>query len=153
MNFIREIFNKNRINCPRCLGKGDVDWEDIKRLNKRLKWRPGKCAYCNGKGKVSKSFENKVAVDTTYLTSDLNNDERNKILKGDKQALSRGILSEKRADDFIEQVKFLNLKGNLTVKEIIEFYLIPENKISAEEKEELMDYIKLIIEFDNKNKS
>lgn len=153
MNFIREIFNKNKIDCPRCLGKGNVDWEDIKRLNKELKWRPGKCAYCNGKGKVAENFENKVSVETTYFTSDLNKDEQNRIIKGDEQTLLRGILFEKRADDFINQVIFLKSKGNLSMKEITEFYLIPENEMSDNEKEELKDYIKRIIEFNNKNKS
>ncbi|WP_042278775.1 hypothetical protein [Nonlabens tegetincola] len=152
MNFIKEIFNKKKIDCPRCLGKGNVDWEDIKRLNKELKWRPGKCAYCNGKGKINESFENKVAVDTTYLTSDLNKDERNRIISGNEQALLRGILFEKKTDDFINQVEFLKSRGNLSAKEITEFYLIPENEISRDEKEELEDYIKRIIEFKN-NKS
>ncbi len=152
MNFIREIFNKKKIDCPRCLGKGNVDWEDIRRLNKKLKWKPGECAYCNGKGKINENFENKVAVDTTYLTSDLNKDERNRIINGNKEAISRGILFEKKADDFINQVKFLKSKGNLTAKEITEFYMIPENEMTNKEKEELEDYVKQIIESNN-NKS
>ncbi|WP_324026548.1 hypothetical protein QSV08_03270 [Maribacter sp. BPC-D8] len=148
MNFIEKLFSKNKIDCPRCLGKGEVDWNDIKRLNKELKWGPGKCAYCNGSGKIKSNFESKVSVDTTYLTSDLNKKERNRVINKDEKALLRGILFEKNADNFIKQVKYLNKKGNLTKEEITEFYLIPENEMSNEEKDELMDYIKRIIEFD-----
>jgi len=52
MSFFGKLFNKDRIQCPRCLGKGHVDWDDIKRLDKELKWIPGSCAYCNGKGTI-----------------------------------------------------------------------------------------------------
>ena len=153
MNFITNIFNKNKIDCPRCLGKGHVDWEDIKRLNKELKWGPGKCAFCNGKGRIRQNFEQKVSVDTTYLTSDLSEIERKKIINGEKQATLNGLVREERADHFITQVLFLKVKGNLTFEEITEFYLIPKNLMSIEEKNEFKDYIKRIVEFDNKNKS
>ena len=39
----------NLIDCPRCLGKGHVDLQDIKRLRRELFWEPGPhCAYCDG---------------------------------------------------------------------------------------------------------
>jgi hypothetical protein len=47
------IFRSNMVDCPRCLGKGAVDSEDIRRLKKELFWGPGKCAYCNGLEKSS----------------------------------------------------------------------------------------------------
>jgi hypothetical protein len=41
------------IKCPRCYGKGFVDYRDINRLGMRSKWSPGSCNYCGGSGKVS----------------------------------------------------------------------------------------------------
>lgn len=61
---------------PEMLAKGNVDWEDIKRLGKELKWLPGKCAYCNGTGKVSSEMLSKLSADTTYLTTDISEEER-----------------------------------------------------------------------------
>jgi hypothetical protein len=49
------------IKCPRCLGKGEVDWEDIKRLNRLNDWDPGPCAYCDQEGKVLESKALQVA--------------------------------------------------------------------------------------------
>ncbi len=34
MNLINKLFNKPKVDCPRCLGKGNVDWDDIKDLDK-----------------------------------------------------------------------------------------------------------------------
>lgn len=145
MNFINKLFNKNNKDCPRCLGKGNVDWEDIKRLNKELKWRPGSCAYCNGKGKINTTFENKVSLDNTYLTTDLTETEKMKIINGDEQVILRGIHFEEKADAFINKVKFLNINTSLTAEKITEFYLIPEKETSIDHKEELLDYIKRIV--------
>gem|GEM_PF-3952331 len=29
MNFIKRLFRSNMVDCPRCLGKGKVDLEDL----------------------------------------------------------------------------------------------------------------------------
>jgi len=47
-----EINKADNIECPRCLGKGYVDWADIRRLNKGYIWSVGSCAYCSGSGIV-----------------------------------------------------------------------------------------------------
>ncbi len=41
------------ITCPRCLGKGVVDDEDIERLSMQEYWVAGNCRYCDGIGKVN----------------------------------------------------------------------------------------------------
>ena len=41
------------ILCPRCLGKGNVDEEDIYRLEQKDFWLPGECKYCEGVGKIN----------------------------------------------------------------------------------------------------
>jgi hypothetical protein len=45
--------NQNMI-CPRCLGKGFVDLNDIKRLGMEKDWEQGYCQYCSGQGDVEK---------------------------------------------------------------------------------------------------
>lgn len=44
---------KGIITCPRCLGKGTVEAEDIERLSMKLFWEPGECQYCEGVGLVN----------------------------------------------------------------------------------------------------
>jgi hypothetical protein len=48
------LTGSSKIECPRCLGKTDVDWDDIKRLQLELFWVPGPCRYCEGSGKLPK---------------------------------------------------------------------------------------------------
>jgi len=86
MSLINRLFYKEKIECPRCLGNGDVDWDDIKRLKKELKWVPGPCAYCSGKGKVNSDLQSKIDVDTTYLTIDLSPEERKRLMTNDEEA-------------------------------------------------------------------
>ena len=75
--------------CPRCLGKGHVDPNDIKRLKRESEWLPASCAYCNGSGKVDWGMEDKVPVDVSYLVMDLTENERKKIAAGDQDAIER----------------------------------------------------------------
>ena len=146
MSLISKFFNKDKIKCPRCLGTGDVDWNDIKRLKKELKWIPGPCAYCNGKGKVDIGLQSKIAVDATYLTTDLSPEERKKFITNDEGARQRAVDHETQTDDFIEQVEFLYFTGNMESSKIAEFYLLHQNETDSEDKNELVDYINRIIE-------
>jgi DnaJ-class molecular chaperone len=77
MNFLSRLFSSesNKIECPRCLGKGHVDNNDIKRLGKELKWRPGSCAYCKGSGTVNAAMVRTVPVDLAYLVNELPQEE------------------------------------------------------------------------------
>src|SRR5882757_11229839 len=103
MNLLSRLFSNksNKIQCPRCLGKGHVNSDDIKRLNKELKWRPGSCAYCNGSGKVSAKTAAKVSIDLTYLVNELPPGEKNKLINGAQDAKYRAKVYDEKADDFI----------------------------------------------------
>jgi hypothetical protein len=45
---------KNEMICPRCLGKGFVDLNDIKRLDRKKDWGQGYCRYCDAQGFVER---------------------------------------------------------------------------------------------------
>ena len=68
------------MDCPRCLGKGHVDKDDIVRLKQQGKWRAGVCVYCQGTGKVNKEMLLKVAPNATYLTTSLSDTERDFLI-------------------------------------------------------------------------
>lgn len=123
MNFFQRLFKREKptVECPRCLGKGHVDTNDIKRLGKELIWGPGKCAYCNGIGKVRPDQIGKAAADEGYLVTTLSRAERRRILDGDPAAL-------KRAQEW-------NMNINQTVRQILTLHLV--QKLSAEEIAEL----------------
>ena len=99
------LFKKSKIECPRCIGKGHVDINDIKRLNKELYWLPGKCAYCNGKGKVNPGLISKVSPDSSYYTVSLSKDERRRIKQKDQFALERANNYNKQVENFIKQIE------------------------------------------------
>ncbi|MDH7464153.1 hypothetical protein QEG73_22845 [Chitinophagaceae bacterium 26-R-25] len=149
MNLFKGLFSSTSPSkeCPRCLGKGHVDWDDIKRLKQELKWKPGSCAYCNGTGKVHPGIEENVPVDTSYLVTNLPEGERKRILAGNPEALERGRSYEDRFDVFIDQVKFLHLIGKLTPAQIAEFYMIDERNPESYEtkKQELEEYFEKVI--------
>ncbi|MBO9699823.1 MAG: hypothetical protein J7604_06400 [Sporocytophaga sp.] len=135
------------MECPRCFGKGHVDWDDIKRLNQELKWIPGSCAYCNGTGKVDSKMETKVAVDATYLVNNLSEIERRLFINGNPDALERAAHYEKYLEDLIEQVLYLHFKGRLGAEQIAEFFLLSQTHSDSYEgqKVDLIDYINRII--------
>lgn len=145
MNVYNWLFGKNTNlkSCPRCLGKGQVDWDDIKRLRQELKWIPGKCAYCNGSGKVDQGIESNVPVDAGYLVTNLQEEERQLIVKGNPDAIERGKLSEDNLNRFIDQIAYLHFEAGLTPDQITKFFLIgnPEN-----DEQELSDYVERVIE-------
>ena len=41
------------ITCPRCLGSGQVNWDNICALGMECYWDPGPCRYCAQQGKIS----------------------------------------------------------------------------------------------------
>jgi len=149
MNLFSRIFNNRQSlkECPRCLGKGDVDWDDIKRLDKELKWLPGSCAYCDGAGKVDSTIENKVAVDTTYLANNLSKKERKRIINQHPEAVERASQFETQIDEFIDQVYYLHLEANLNPGQIAHFFLISKERSESYEgeKQELIEYIERVI--------
>ncbi len=148
MGLINTLFGKEKMECPRCLGKGVVDEDDIKRLEKELKWAPGPCAYCNGKGKVPSEILAKIAVDTTYLTSDLPKAEQNSVLANEEGAQHRAKLHEVATDNFIAEVEYLHFTCNIDVQKITGFYLLHKTKTGVyfDSKNELFEYIESVID-------
>lgn len=147
MNFLNRIFRSNMVDCPRCLGKGNVDLEDIKRLKKELFWAPGKCAYCNGLGKVPPDRIDKVSADLEYLTKDLPSWERHKVINGDQEALKRANEFKEIIQSFVRDIERLYYIENKEPNEIADHisHLNGQYFYSASEKQELIDYIEKVI--------
>lgn len=148
MTFFNFLFKNTNLECPRCIGKGFVDHEDIKRLNRQLKWAPGPCAYCDASGKVTEELLSKVAVDTSYLTIDLPESEIEKIKNGDEETIKKGKLQELFIDNLIKYIEDQYLLNNMDADSIADLYLSTEeeNAVFSVEKENLLQYIHKIIE-------
>lgn len=147
MNLINWIFRRNMVDCPRCLGKGMVDLEDIKRLKKELFWGPGKCAYCNGRGKVPPDRPEKISTDFEYLTTDLPSWERHKVINGKQDALKRADEFKDVIESIIKEIEHLYYIENKEPGEIAEhiFHKQSRHVFSQPEKQELIDYIEKVI--------
>ena len=147
MRFLIRLFNSNKVDCPRCLGKGVVDVKDIKRLKKELYWAPGKCAYCNGAGKVPSKRISTINFDTEYLTIDLPKGERKKLIKGDVEALQRAKEYQAETEKIIKEIEYFHYIKNQEANQIADYFLrkyrIPD--ISTTERQELLEYIETVI--------
>jgi hypothetical protein len=148
MTFFKSLFRKTKLECPRCLGKKFVDWEDIRRLNNLLKWTPGPCAYCNASGKVDEEILLKVAVNNVYLTADLPEAEMEKIKSGDIETVEKAKQHEIFVDNLIEFAAHYYTTQNMDAEKIANLYLNTEDEAAlfSVEKKNLIDYIKKIIE-------
>lgn len=135
------------VDCPRCLGKGKVDAEDIKRLKKELFWAPGKCAYCNGIGKAPADRIEKLNADLEYLTTDLPSSERHKVITGDGDALKRADEHREMIQKIIEEIEQLYYMENMEPDEIAFHFLRKWGKpvYSDPEKQEIIDYVNKVI--------
>jgi len=148
MIFFNFLFKNSDLQCPRCLGKGFVGPDDIRRLNRQLKWAPGPCAYCDASGKVTEELLSKVAVDTTYLTIDLPESEIEKIKNGDEATIEKGKLQELFIDNLINYIEDQYLNNNMNAESIADLYLKTEDEkaVFSVEKENLLQYIHKIIQ-------
>lgn len=153
MKFINRIFRSNMVDCPRCLGKGKVDFEDIKRLKKELFWAPGKCAYCNGIGKVPPDTMEKLSADFEYLTTDLTSLERHKVINANVDALTRAKEFKEEIQKIVEEIEYLYYIENKEPSEIADhlFHKRDQFVYSASEKQELIDYVETVIKSKLKN--
>jgi hypothetical protein len=135
------------VDCPRCLGKGEVDLQDIKRLKKELFWTPGKCAYCNGIGKVPPGRLEKVSAGFEYLTTDLSSWERHKVINGNPHALERADEYKELIQNFIKEIEHLYYIENKEPAEIAAsiFHERGLRVFSQSENQELIDYIEKVI--------
>jgi len=154
MNFFKKLFNRTKaatstIQCPRCLGKGHVDLSDIKRLGKEFVWGPGKCAYCNGTGRVDPDIVSKEAVNASYLTLNLSKSERKKVINGDSAARERMRAFDSNVERVTGEIIELYYVKNLEAEEIAELYVKASeeagHKKSIREKQEMLAFINHVI--------
>lgn len=148
MTFFNFLFKKSHIECPRCLGKAFVDWDDIRRLNKVLKWTPAPCAYCLGSGKVNKEMLLKVPVDYAYLTIDLPESEMDRIKEGHEETLEKGRIHELFLDNLIKYAEDHYLNHTMDAESIADLYLRTENETAlfTLDKKNIIQYFQKIIE-------
>lgn len=134
--------------CPRCLGKGFVDNNDIERLNKKLEWLPGKCAYCLGKGKVNKQIISNIPSDLSYLTIERSKIERWKLIIGNKNAKKRAELYQESLNNLINHITKQYFVGKLDIETIadLHFARFEIQNVSTEAKKEFIKYIENVIE-------
>jgi hypothetical protein len=153
MNFLNRIFRSNMVDCSRCLGKGKVYLEDIKRLKKELFWDPGKCAYCNGIGKVPPDRIEKLSADFEYLTTDLPSWERYKVINGNRDALQRANEYKEEVQKIVEEIENLYYIENMDPGEIAEHFFCKQGQpvYSPSQKQEMSDYIERVIKSKLKN--
>jgi hypothetical protein len=64
MNFKLRKF-ENEMVCPRCIGKGYVDADDIKRMG-LINQSPADCKYCKSSGHVERGKP--IKINPSYLT-------------------------------------------------------------------------------------
>ena len=130
------------IDCPRCLGKGYVDLQDIKRLRRELFWEPGPhCAYCDGKKVVELEFATNINADDWFITSDVNPELLQKYLDKDPQVIKEARQMEET------MVLIANFIYNLYVnedKERDEIVSLLTQHIKITEKE-AKEYVDLVI--------
>lgn len=155
MSLFKNLFSSNDSlkQCPRCLGKGFVDDEDIKRLKQELKWIPGTCAYCNGTGQVDKDIEDNIAVDAPFLVMNVPELERNRMISGHPDAIEQGIRTDEEHEYFIKQICYLHFVGGLSSTQIATFFLLylEERESYEEEHEDLVRYIDKVIAKEGKH--
>lgn len=147
MSFFDFLFRTKMETCPRCLGKGHVDEDDIKRFKRELYWLPGKCAFCMGRGRVSKKMISSVSADFIYLTLDLSKFERWKLLKKDEKALQRAEYFETWLKDFHTKTTHLYYNENQDAEQFAESFIRNSNNPNptAKERQELIEYIKRVV--------
>lgn len=145
---IFNFFRRSTVKCPRCIGKGFVDLDDIRRLNRQLKWVPAPCAYCDATGRVEKEMLSKVAVDCMYLTIDLPETVIEKIREGDAETIEKGKQREIFVNHLIQYAEHHYLTQNMDAESIANQYLENEaEKASfAVTRSELIKYIHGVIE-------
>ncbi|MFC4818596.1 hypothetical protein [Flavobacterium sp. GCM10023249] len=149
MNLFQRIFKKPTVVCPRCLGKGHVDLNDIQRLNKELYWLPGKCAYCSGNGKVHEDTVTTLPVDSSYLTISLSKMEQWKLIGGNQQAKKRGEIYQETLSEIIEDIVRQHYIEGLTLDAIadLHFSRFKLSRVTDQMKKDFLEYAEKVIAF------
>ncbi|CAM3887827.1 hypothetical protein FLBR109950_06750 [Flavobacterium branchiophilum] len=145
MSLMRRLFPSKKIVCPRCLGKKQLDWDIIRKLDMELRWEPGKCAYCNGNGEVSIDIIRKLPVKTPYLTTSLSRNERNKLINGDIELIQKLQMNDYFIELTIKQIVYLHFEVHLNIDQIAGFLVLSNDKIKNN-IENVHHYINRVIE-------
>ena len=147
MNIFKRLFKRTNATaqCPRCLGKGHVDMNDIKRLGNELRWAPGKCAYCSGTGLVEPEMLFNVAIGDPYLTINLPKTERNRVINGDGAAAERANLYNQNVNLIIAQILELYFVKKLEAEQIVDLYLQTNPSGNIQHKNEMIEYVNKVI--------
>ncbi|WP_165760451.1 hypothetical protein [Niastella populi] len=124
-----------------------MDIDDIKRLKKELFWAPGKCAYCNGLGKVPPDRIEKLDPDVEYLTTDLPSWERHKVITGDDDAMKRAREFKETVLAVVEEIEQMYYIENKEPCEIAGHLFHKQGRFvySASEKQEMVEYVEKVI--------
>jgi hypothetical protein len=106
------------IDCPRCLGKGSVDKQDVIRLRQMFFWMPGPiCAFCNGLKKVNQSFAYRFNADDWFITTDLSIDDYQKYIDRDPALLAKNLAYEEMINSLGYFIVHYHLKEGLPQEE------------------------------------
>ena len=135
----------NLIDCPRCLGKGHVDIQDIKRLRRELFWEPGPiCAYCDGKKVVELNFATNINADDWFITSDVDQELLQRYLDKDQKVIAEAREMEENIRLIANFIYNLYINEDKNREEIVNL-LIQDIKITKKEAADYVDHvIKLI---------
>jgi len=113
------------IDCPRCLGKGFVDKQDVIRLRRMFFWMPGPiCAFCNGLKRVNRSFAYRFNADDWFLTSDLSMEDYEKYFDRDTDLLAKNQAYEEMIDAIGNFIVHYHIKEHLSQEET--YFLLTE---------------------------
>lgn len=152
MNFFKKLFSKpSQVQCPRCLGKGNVDMDDIRRLKRELVWDTGPCAYCLATGLVDARMPDNIPADESTLVTDLSPSDRKRLINREPAMLEWAYEFGRQRELFIEQILYLYRLTKLSTEQIADFFLIQKSDDndtpeSNADREELIDYIEKVIE-------
>lgn len=147
MNLFDFFFRNDKVQCPRCLGKGQVDAEDIKRLGNELYWRTGLCAYCQGEGRISSKKLPFVDAADPYLSIDLPKRERRRLFCGDKKAAERAKTYKSNIDNLVQEIVDLYFNENREPDQIARTLSYRYGWALEDEKErqQIIDFIKKVV--------
>ena len=139
--------SKKIIDCPRCLGKGNVNKEDIKRLRREFFWiADGSCAFCDGKKTVKLDFAKRFNADDWYISSDLDKEDYEKYISRDQEILDWVKHTEQQQYFLAKFVMDHHISRGLSQEKVLDLLSKELQVPKSEIKESLDGMISLIKE-------
>lgn len=137
---------KKDIDCPRCLGKGYIDKNDIKRLRREYFWNPGKCAFCKEKKKVQLSFATKINADDWFICINTNENELEKYIARDKSMVDHVNHCEKQIYHMGDFIMYNHIGRGISEQKVLELFIEETKTKKSDIQKQFLDIIKLIKE-------